>query len=203
MSDETSVTRALCWGSTRSRRRAAEDPPKAPPAITTGQGNRRTPPRPRRPPALDGEAGGTVEVPLLVVQEVAEEALRDRLRQRGLAALRPDRVAAAHGVELGDDPRVGERGRSDGRRQRLEQHQHDGHRDERHHVRDRGQGPELTASPYRRLARAAAPRDRGELGERAGLHGCAYPPAMARRRMTVGASAGSSRTCVAWPGPSL
>ncbi len=52
-----------------------------------------------------------------------------------------------------------------------------------------------------------APPDAGQLRQRRGFEsqrrfGHAYPPAIGRRRITSGASTGSSRTCAACPSPS-
>ena len=133
----------------------------------------------------------------------AEQALGDGLAggQPRLRAgpLRPDHARASEGVQLRDDPGVRQRGQRDRGGERLEPDHPHARADERHRVQERPGMPDARPAAQPARVRGLAPRDRGELGK--GLV-CAHPPAIGRRMITRSASRGSSRTCVALPGPS-
>ena len=71
--------------------------------------------------ALEREAGAALELALVVAEQVAEQALRDRLGPaRGAAPFGRTTRRAPERVQLGDDPGVRERGERHRRGERLE-----------------------------------------------------------------------------------
>ena len=116
--------------------------------------------------ALQRQAGLALELTLLVPEQVAEKALRDRL---GALVARPsgraDRVRPAEGVQLRDHPPVREARQRDGHRERLERDQHDTGQRERHDERDRLKSPQPPPPAQPARVNWSSPRHRGELGE--------------------------------------
>ena len=115
---------------------------------------------------LERQAGAALEVARLVVEQVAEESLRDRL---GMPVARPLRArdgGAAGRVQLGDDPGVRRRHEGDRRGDRLEPEHPRRGGDERDGVEQRPGVPE----PCQRRSQRASVRARhgtvGELRER-------------------------------------
>ena len=155
---------------------------------------------------LERKPGLALELALLVAEQVAEQALCHRLSREDRACrlvrawpLRPDHARASERVQLRDDPGVRQRGQRDRGGQRLEPDHPHARADERHRVQERPGMPDPSPAAQPARISGLAPRDRGELGK--GLV-CAHPPAIGRRMITRSASRGSSRTCVALPGPS-
>ena len=171
-----------------------------PPAARADEERAGLPEHPHPEPApLDRHPRPRLQVARTMIEQVAEQPHRHALGLRRSRVARAHDLRPARRVQLRNRPRVDQQHERHRRQDRREHRQCYRAADERNHMGDGRRGPHPPRSVEPLIARARTPVDPRELRKYLDARG--YPPAIGLRRITIEASAGSSRTCSACPSP--